>query len=285
MKYLLVAIIALLIFALSIYKYFLVRKFPKEAVVERVIDGDTVEIEGGHIVRYIGIDAPEIRRKDKEDWIYDPQPFAKEAKFLNQKLVEGKKVKLEYDTKRKDKYNRLLAYIYIGNVFVNGKIIREGCALTYIFPPNIKYANQLVKAEKEAKDNNRGFWPSVKFHPISSVKAGDYIGKIKIVEGRVRDVYKGERVIRLNFGTDWKSDFHVTIFRNMLDRFEAQGISPISYYKGKKIKVRGLIKNFDGCPEIVIDDPSQIEVLINKQNGKNEAAFLPSNKSLERTGL
>jgi len=261
MKYLIIAIIAFLIFILSIYKYSISIGFPEKAMVEKVIDGDTVMIAGSRLVRYIGIDAPEIRRREGKNWIYDPQPFAREAKFLNQKLVEEKKVRLKYDVKKKDTYDRLLAYVYVGDVFVNGEIISKGYALTYIYPPNVKNASLLIRLQKKAKDNNRGFWPNVKSHPISFAKAGDYIGKIKMVEGRVRNVYKGEKVVRLNFGTNWKTDFHVTIFRNMINRFETQGASPVGYYKNRGVKVWGLIKDFDGCPEIAIDDPSQIEVL------------------------
>ena len=261
MKYLLIAIIAFLISILSTYKYFILKKFPEEAVVEKVIDGDTIMIAGGRLVRYIGIDTPEIRRKERGNWVYDPQPFAKEAKFLNQKLVEGEKVELKYDVRKKDIYNRLLAYVYVENLFINGKIIGQGYARTYIFPPNVKHANHLVKLEKKAKNNNKGFWPNVKSHPISFTKAGNYIGKIKIVEGRIKDVYKGKKVIHLNFGVNWKTDCHVTIFRNMLNRFETQGISPVNYYEQRRVRVWGLIKDFDGCPEIVIDDPSQVEVL------------------------
>ncbi len=263
MKYLLVAIISFLVFVGSIYKYFLVRKFPEEAVVEKALDGDTVKIEDGRLVRYIGINAPETRKKQEGDWIYDPEPFAEKAKFFNQNLVKGKKVRLEYDTRKKDVHNRLLAYVYAGNVFVNGEIIRQGYALSYFFPPNLKYADKLLSLEQEARENNRGFWFYVKSHPISFVDAGTHIGEIRMVEGRVRDTYRGEKVIRLNFGPDWRRDFHVTIFLNMLDRFKSQGISPTSYYKGKRVRVSGSIKEFDGCPEIAITDPSQIEVLEN----------------------
>jgi len=261
MKYLLIAIIAFLISILSIYKYSVFKKFPEEAMVEKVIDGDTIMTTGDQLFRYIGIDAPEIRRREGKNWIYDPQPFAREAKFLNQKLVEGKKVRLKYDVEKKDAYDRLLAYVYVGDVFVNGEIISKGYALTYIYPPNVKNSSLLIKLQKKAKDNNQGFWPKVKSYPISFAKAGDYIGEIKMVGGRVQNVYKGEKAIRLNFGTNWKTDFHVTIFRNMINRFETQDISSISYYKNKRVRVWGLVKDFYGCPEIVIDDPSQIEVL------------------------
>jgi len=261
MKYLLVAIIAFVIFIFFLYKYLSYKRFPKEVTVEEVIDGDTIRVTGGYFVRYVGINAPEIRRKEKEKWIYNPQPFAEEAKTLNQKLVEGKKVRLEYDVVKKDKYGRLLAYVYAGDNLVNGRMISQGYALTYIYPPNVKHANLLVGLQKAAKENDRGFWPEVKSHPISPDKGAEYIGGIKVVEGKIRNIYKGEKVIRLNFGSGYKSDFHITIFRNMVNRFESHGTSPVSYYKEKKVRAWGLIKDFEGCPEIVIDDPSQMDIL------------------------
>lgn len=263
MKYLFIATIAFVVFIFSLYKYVVTsrKRFPKEVTVEDVIDGDTIRITGGNRVRYIGINAPEIGRKEGKKWVYDPEPFAEEAKALNEELVEGKKVRLEYDVVKRDKFARLLAYVYVGDNLVNGRMVGRGYALTYIYPPNVKHANLLVRLQKGARENDRGFWREVNSHPISSDKAVRYIGRIKVVEGKVRDIYKGEKVILLNFGSGYKSDFHFTIFRNMVNRFESQGISPISYYEKKKVRAWGLIKGFEGRPEIVIDDPSQIEVL------------------------
>lgn len=263
MKCLLIAIIAFVVLIFSLYKYVVTsrKRFPKKVTVENVIDGDTIRVTGRHFVRYIGINAPEVGRKEGERWIYDPEPFAEEAKALNEELVDGKKVRLEYDVVKRDNFGRLLAYVYVGDNLVNGWMISRGYALTYIYPPNLKHANLLVKLQKEAKENDRGFWTEVKSHPISTDKAVRYIGRIKVVEGKVQDIHKGEKAIRLNFGSPYKSDFHITIFRNMANRFESQSVSPDRYYKKKKIRAWGLIKSFEGRPEMVIDDPSQMEIL------------------------
>ena len=78
--------------------------FPKEAKVKRVIDGDTIELESGVIVRYVGVNAPS-----------NGQPFEEEATEYNKKLIERKKVKLEYDEYKSDRFGRILAYIIIDN--------------------------------------------------------------------------------------------------------------------------------------------------------------------------
>src|SRR4030042_4044160 len=91
----------------------------------QVIDGDTIIIEGGYHVRYIGIDAPEKN-----------QPYFLEATRINKELVEGKKVRLEKDTSEKDRYGRLLRYIFVDDLFVNTELRRLGDARAPPSPPH-----------------------------------------------------------------------------------------------------------------------------------------------------
>jgi micrococcal nuclease len=117
------------------------------AMVTKVIDGDTIVIEGGYHVRYIGIDAPE-----SDEFYY------LEAKQINEGLVEGKKVRLERDISDKDSYGRLLRYVYIDDDFVNAEIVRQGCAWAIAYPPDVKYQVYLEAMEKEARQSKRGVW-------------------------------------------------------------------------------------------------------------------------------
>lgn len=127
-------------------------ELPK-AKVARVIDGDTIEIEGGQKVRYIGIDTPET---------VDPRQsvgcFGKEASSKNKELVEGKEIRLEKDVSETDKYERLLRYVYVDDLFVNDYLVRQGYATSYTYPPDIEYQEQFRQAEQEARENNRGLW-------------------------------------------------------------------------------------------------------------------------------
>lgn len=128
-------------------------KVYQEALVEKVVDGDTIKIEGGKTVRYIGINTPETvdpRRK--------VQCFGKEASVKNKELVEGKKIRLEKDVSETDKFGRLLRYVYVEDIFVNDFLVRQGFAYASSYPPDIKYQEQFQKAEKEARENNRGLW-------------------------------------------------------------------------------------------------------------------------------
>lgn len=124
-------------------------------VVEWVADGDTIKLCNGEMIRYIGIDTPELHHPKKD--IY-PEFFAKEAKEFNENLVKGKKVKLEFDIEKKDKYGRLLAYVFVGDTFVNEELIKGGYAETFFIPPNTKYLSKFSILEDEAKKAKLGIW-------------------------------------------------------------------------------------------------------------------------------
>jgi len=115
-----------------------------------VIDGDTITIEGGYRVRYIGIDAPEIRP--------DLEAFGIEAWQANRKLVEGKEVRLEQDVSQTDKYGRLLRYVWVDDILVEAELVRLGLAQAHAYPPDTKYQHHLEQMEAEAREAGRGIW-------------------------------------------------------------------------------------------------------------------------------
>lgn len=129
--------------------------------VKRVIDGDTIELASGEKVRYIGIDTPETLDPRKP-----VQCFGKEAAAKNRELVEGKPVWLVKDITDKDKYGRLLRYVYLGDpelassTFVNFELVKQGFAFSYSYPPDIKYQELFVAAQAEAWEKNLGLWSS-----------------------------------------------------------------------------------------------------------------------------
>jgi micrococcal nuclease len=127
--------------------------------VTRVIDGDTIEIEGGEHVRYIGIDTPETVDPRKP-----VQCFGIEASKKNKELVEGKMVRLEKDITERDKYGRLLRYVWVGDLFVNLELVKQGFATSYSYPPDIKFQKEFLAAEKEAREAELGLWKAC---PIS----------------------------------------------------------------------------------------------------------------------
>jgi len=120
---------------------------PATAKVIKVIDGDTIVVAGGYKVRYIGINAPE-----------KGEAYYLEAYQANQRLVVGKKVRLEKDISDRDKHGRLLRYVYVDNIFVNAELVRQGYARARSYPPDIKYQSYLEAAEKEAQQERKGIW-------------------------------------------------------------------------------------------------------------------------------
>lgn len=116
-------------------------------LVTRIIDGDTIEIEGGVKVRYIGIDTPEIGER-----------YYLEAKEANLNLVGDKRIQLEKDVEDKDEYGRLLRYVWADGIMVNAELVRSGYAYSYSYPPNLKYQAHFLQLEKEAREQKRALW-------------------------------------------------------------------------------------------------------------------------------
>lgn len=129
---------------------------PVEAEVLRVIDGDTIEVDlGGETedVRYIGVDTPETVKPGTPVQCFGPQ-----ASSFNHELVEDRSVRLEFDRERRDVYGRLLAYVFVGDRFVNAALVEGGFARTLEIEPNTSRAAQLGRLELSAGEAGRGLW-------------------------------------------------------------------------------------------------------------------------------
>ena len=119
----------------------------ERALVIRVIDGDTVELENEERVRLLGIDTPE-----RGQVLFD------EASDFLKERIEKKEVILKKDVTDKDKYDRLLRYIYIRDTFVNLELVKAGLAKVLIYPPDEEYQEILLQAEALAREKNLGVW-------------------------------------------------------------------------------------------------------------------------------
>lgn len=138
-----------------------------DILVVRAVDGDTLKLENGERVRLIGIDTPEMHesqklyrdsRKSGQD-IRTIQALGRRSYEFTRALVEGKRVRLEFDVEKRDKYDRLLAYAYLkDNTFVNAEIVKQGYADLMTYPPNVKYVELFKQLYREARENNRGLW-------------------------------------------------------------------------------------------------------------------------------
>ncbi len=131
---------------------------PGDATVRRVVDGDTIELSDGRLVRYLGIDAPEVRRRDGARWVEALEPFAREAMEANRRLVDGRRVRLEYDVQSQDRFGRLLAHVYVGETLVGEALLREGWAEPLVIAPNVRYAQRFRAVADDARRAGRGRW-------------------------------------------------------------------------------------------------------------------------------
>lgn len=145
----------------------------EEAQVVEVIDGDTIVVLLNGVrerVRLIGIDTPEVGR-----------PYYEEATRKTTELVLGKTVRLEKDISERDKYGRLLRYVYVGSLFVNAELVRQGYAHAYTYPPDVKYADYFTQLQREAREKGVGLWG-----PSTNSKNNETKQKVKYVASKRR---------------------------------------------------------------------------------------------------
>jgi micrococcal nuclease len=237
-------------------------------LVTKVIDGDTFLIEGGYSVRILGIDADERG-----------YPCYEAAKNRLEELILNKEVKLEKGKEDFDQYCRYLRYVFVDDKNVSFELVREGLAVARFSPEDTKYREEISLAEKEARENKIGCkWGSVAkveektefqwenltqdktgLKVIGACQAGNYYGDEIIVEGKVVDAYRSKKNnVFLNFGKPYPNQcFSAVIFSSDLYKF---GDNPEKYYNQKIVRIRGKIQEYQGKPEIILKDSSQIEV-------------------------
>lgn len=129
---------------------------PEKAAVrvKRAIDGDTLELADGDRVRYIGVDAPE-----SVDPRRHAECFGKEASAFNRDLVEGKMVRLAKDISDRDRYGRLLRFVYLQDgTLANELLVREGYASVATYPPDVSKEDIFRAAERMARGEKKGLW-------------------------------------------------------------------------------------------------------------------------------
>jgi micrococcal nuclease len=126
--------------------------------VVRVVDGDTIRValpSGEEAVRYIGVDTPESVKPGSP-----VECFGRRAAAFNRRLVEGERVRLVADAEPRDRYGRLLAYVYRerDGLFVNAELVRRGYASAYTVPPNVRHEARFRLLAARARATGAGLW-------------------------------------------------------------------------------------------------------------------------------
>lgn len=256
----------LIIFILFVTTFYFITDLSghDEYTVKGVIDGDSIilnDIESTN-VRYLGINAPEVLTYDSPG-----ESFSDEAKNLNENLVVGKKIRLEFDKERYDPYGRTLAYVFVDDVLVNEELVRKGFARAYIINPNDKYADRIIKAQEEAKLGRKGIWGDLySLEPpggnndflIKPSNASRYIDQRVVVRGKITKFRKSDKVLVLKM--DGQLD--IVLFPGSLSNFRFFNIKPEEYYMGKPVEVIGKVKMYKGRPNIIVNHPISIRALM-----------------------
>ena len=246
---------------------------PSNVLVTKVIDGDTIVVEGGSHIRLLGIDSDERG-----------YPCYNQAKIYLEKLILNKKVRLEKDKTDVDKYERCLRYIFLNKENINLQMVKNGLAVARFYKPDIKYKDEITQAEKNAIDNKIGCkWSTAKvvqanqekkkefkwtklttnltgLKIVPACQSMDYLNKKVIIEGYIIDGYRSAKsnVIMLNFEKPYPDQcFTAIIFNADQDKFVEK---PENYYLNKTVRVEGKIKQYKNRPEIILNSPQQIEV-------------------------
>ena len=236
----------------------------------KIIDGDTFIIEGGYSVRILGIDADERG-----------YPCYDAAKNGLEELISGKEVELEKGTEDLDQWCRYLRYVFLGSRNISLELVKKGLAVARSSPEDVKYREEIVQAEKEAKDNKIGCkWGETKiveekktefqwerltteklgFDVVGACLAGKYLGRELIVEGKVVDTHRDlkSNTVFLNFEKAYPNQcFTGVIFSSDLYKFVQ---NPENYYLNKTVRIMGEVKEYQDRPEIILETPSQVEV-------------------------
>jgi micrococcal nuclease len=128
------------------------------ARVTRVVDGDTIHVDLDGVdtsIRLIGIDTPEMDGPYTHEECFGP-----EASTYTQNALDDREVFLEFDVERTDRYDRTLAYVWLDGELFDERILADGFALVATFPPNVRYVDRFLAAQRRGRDANLGLWGS-----------------------------------------------------------------------------------------------------------------------------
>ncbi|UOA10654.1 thermonuclease family protein [Methylobacter sp. S3L5C] len=214
--------------------------------VKTVYDGDTIELENGKKIRFLGINTPEIQHRDKP-----AEAGGEEAKAWLLGKLKNTKVRLEFDIEKTDKYGRILAYLFTEKKeHINLSLVKAGLATVSIYPPNLRYVNELVAAGNAAEQAKSGIWqrPEYAAIPVGSLTESVHHGWTRLA-GKVVSIRNTSKSVYLVFS----SQFEARIERQWLSLFP-----DVNEYVGKTVEVRGWLSKNRKQFSVLIRHPSAL---------------------------
>ena len=217
--------------------------------VEKVYDGDTVLLSHGPKVRLLGINTPEVSGRYKS-----AEQGGQDAKaWLTQRLA-GQKIRLEGDVEAQDHYQRHLAYLFDEQgQNINLQLVRNGLAMVSVFPPNLKYLQAFIDAQRQAEAEHLGVWsyPEYAVKPYQDLNDDNLHGWQR-VSGRVRAIKQGEKHQYLQF-SDQVSVKIPGEYQNWFTHLDQ--------YQGKIIEARGWVQKHANRYVLTVRHPAEIQVV------------------------
>lgn len=186
---------------------------PSKYRVVKVVDGDSLKLSDGRMVRLIGVNAPDYGKERKPD-----EPLAREAHQLLAKLVDGRCVSLIAEADPTDRYGRVLAHVILpGGVSVEETLIKQGLAWMIAISPNVAWTAKLTAAESEARLERRGIWKLSEYKPMAAALLNHSHTGFRLIEGTVQRVGRSRYAYYFDLTTrttllvtraDWGRYFH-----------------------------------------------------------------------------
>lgn len=223
------------------------------AVVAAAIDGDTLQLADGRVLRLAAIMAPK-----------DSGSLAAAARAALVQAV-GRQLRLEFGARQTDRHGRLLAQAWLSTaegtkeVWLQEMLLAQGLARVASTDDTRALVPELLRIEAQARNARRGLWADPAYRVRTPADAGDAVNSFRIVEGRVLTAARVHGGGYLNFGADYKTDFTLSFDGESLQRLRESGID-LKSLEGVRLRARGWLRYFNG-PLIDISHPEQIEVL------------------------
>jgi micrococcal nuclease len=242
--------------------------------VEKVYDGSSFMTPDSQQVVMLGVDVPAV-----------DLPGGDISRDVFEKLVRGRQVRLEADGADLDDQGRLRRYVFCGDTFVNAMVLRKGFGALSADSASLQRKDTLRSLELTAARIGKGLWPFDVFAEpkgltrpggmekyladhgesglpgykvVSWEDADKHYGRLVRVVGLVVSTYRSDKVLIMNFHQDYRRHFRVAVFASDLNKFPAV---PKDYYEKRIVRVTGMVREYEGAPEMIVNDPGQIEVL------------------------
>lgn len=218
--------------------------------VDKIIDGDTVHLNDGRKIRFIGINTLEIGRRGEAS-----EPYAQQAFEALKKLLSGQKnIGLSYDQEKKDRYKRTLAYITLKDGrSVEQALLEQGMAFSIAVPPNIKRLECFRVIEEKAREKHKGVWRLPEMQLIRSSNLSGKARGYRFILGRVSEYSENKKNIFLKLN----SKLSVRIARKDIKYFDSQ---PLKSLVGKNVVVRGWLSQYKGRQYIHVRTSNNIQL-------------------------